>query len=99
MAVDGIGGEGVFLELERDARVSLAAVPEGMVLRPLDDLWHLGQLRLQLLETYHIRLFALHPLVQLCGTRAYPVDVPRSDFHRLTARSPVAPDPLAISRA
>src|SRR5689334_22683520 len=56
-------------------------MPEGVVLLPTEYLRYLGQLRLELLETHDIGPLALHPLVQLGGTRANAVDVPGGEFH------------------
>jgi hypothetical protein len=81
MSVDWRLGEGLFSQLQGDAGVALAAMPEGVIILPLDDFRHLGQLRLQFLETDHVRALTLQPFLDLSGAGADAVHIPRGDFH------------------
>ena len=73
-------------EVQRNAGITAAAVPERVVMRELAPLRHLIGPRLDLLQAHHVRLIALQPVAQLRLPRADSVDVPGSDFHGQTSR-------------
>ena len=73
----------LFTDVQRDARVALAAVPVTPVAldvaQPDGELVHGG---LDFLQAEHVRLFALDEGLQLRLARADAVDVPGRDLHQ-----------------
>jgi hypothetical protein len=76
----------ILVNVERDPRVRLQAVPEHVVVGGLALLRNLRRLCLQLLEAENVRLLLREPLAYLRGAGADAVDVPGRDFSNF--RSP-----------
>src|SRR2546425_6712444 len=86
MTVYGIGGEQVLADVQRHARITLAAMPVRMIVREPALLRYLRQLGLQFLQAHHVRPLALQPLPHLGRAGPDPVDIPGGDFHAWRAR-------------
>jgi len=69
------GGE-VLVNVKRDPRIRLQAVPEDVVVGELALLGNLRRLGLQLLQAENVRPLLLDPFAELRRAGADPVDVP-----------------------
>jgi len=79
------GGE-IPVNVERDPRISLQAVPEDVVVGGPALLRDLRGLGLQLLQAENVRPLRLQPLAELRRAGADAVDIPGCDFQSF--RSP-----------
>ena len=106
MGVNRLAGKHLLPEPQGHTRIALAAVPEGVIVLPLDDVRNLDQLGLELLQADDVGALALEPFLNLRDARANTVDIPGGDLHYrssprilIRARQPVKPVGLTGSQA
>src|SRR6266545_874369 len=83
MTVYGIGGDQLLANLQRHARIALAAMPVRVIVREPALLRDLRRLGFQFLQAHHVRPIAPQPFPHLGRAGPDAVDIPGGDFHAL----------------